>query len=335
MITFIVIAGVLTLGLAAWIARPLWQGERAAAVVASVALFGGAAGLYALWSDWNWSEPVESAATPAQMVAKLARRLEREPEDLDGWLMLGRSYAALEQYPLAARAYQRADRLAGSRNAEALTGWAEALTLGDENELAGRAGRLFEQALTLEPDSGKALFFAGIAAERRGELPLARERFVRLLALGPPDNVRPILQQQVAALDAAMAQAAAAGTPPAAAGAADAAARIDLEVSVDPAVQARIPPGAILFVAVRRAGESGPPLAARRLPATFPQGLQLTPADAMMPGRSFAAGEVVEVVARVALGGTPTAQSGDPFGTVRYHVGKDGKMTVRIDRLTP
>ena len=61
----------------------------------------------------------------------------------------------------------------------------------------------------------------------------------------------------------------------------------------------------------------------------------LTPADSMLPGRSFAAGDKVEVVARVALGGTPTAQSGDPSGQVLYDVGQDRQKRVVIDRLAP
>jgi cytochrome c-type biogenesis protein CcmH len=235
------------------------------------------------------------------------------------------------------RAYQRAYRLAEGRDAEALTGWAEALTLIDENELAGRAGRLFEEALALEPQNGKALFFSGIAAERRGDLSLARERFVALLALGPPETVRDILQQQVAGLDTAIAQGGAASTPPAGGGgtAPAAAASIELRVELAPALAARIPADAILFIAVRRPGEPGPPLAAKRLAATFPLNVTLTPADAMMPGRSFAAGETVAVVARVALGGTPTASSGDPYGELGYDVGRDTAKTLVIDRLTP
>ena len=52
-----------------------------------------------------------------------------------------------------------------------------------------------------------------------------------------------------------------------------------------------------------------------------------------MPGRSFAAGESVAVVARVALGGTPTSSSGDPFGELGYDVGRDTAKTLVIDRL--
>ena len=134
------------------------------------------------------------------MVARLARQLERDPQNLDGWLMLGRSYTVLQEYPLAVRSFERADRLSGGKNAEALTGEAEALALDDESELDGRAARLIEQALALAPDSRKALFFGATVAARRGELPLARARFAKLLGLNPPAG-RAIIEQQISAID--------------------------------------------------------------------------------------------------------------------------------------
>ena len=73
----------------------------------------------------------------------------------------------------------------------------------------------------------------------------------------------------------------------------------------------------------------------KRLAATFPVDVELSGADAMLESRRIAAGQQLEVVARIALGGTPTATSGDPFGQVSYHVGKDGKLNIVIDRLSP
>ena len=54
-----------------------------------------------------------------------------------------------------------------------------------------------------------------------------------------------------------------------------------------------------------------------------------------MAGRQISAGGTYSIVARVALGGTPTASSGDPFGQVGYHVGKDGRLNIVIDKLSP
>jgi cytochrome c-type biogenesis protein CcmH len=353
MTLFVVLAAVLAIGTALPVVWPLVRrgraGEpaRSAAVAAFLVVAGGAAALYAAWSNFSWSTP--SVDTPQAMVARLARRLERDPDDLKGWLMLGRSYIVLEQYPLALRAYQRADQLAGSKDPEALTGMGEALALLDSDGLAGRAGEYCEAALRLDPQSGKALFFGAAAAMRRNELPLARERFARLLALGPPENVRPILEQQIALLDrriadgesaagtAASAPATVASTAPATARAEAApggpAVRVDVDIA--PALRRELDAASPLFVIVRDPAAPGPPIAVKRLPARFPQSVELTAADAMVPGRVFESGQSVQVVARIARSGSVRATAGDPFGEVRYDVGREGSASVLIDRLTP
>ena len=81
-----------------------------------------------------------------------------------------------------------------------------------------------------------------------------------------------------------------------------------------------------------------PPATKGYPPSVFgrlPQLVELTPADAMMGGSGFGAGQQVEVTARIALGGQPTAVTGDPFGRLGYDVGRDGEKDLVIDRLTP
>ena len=77
------------------------------------------------------------------------------------------------------------------------------------------------------------------------------------------------------------------------------------------------------------------PLAAKRLASHFPQTVELTPSDSMVPGRAFGAGQKVQVVARIARSGNPLAGSGDPFGETAYLVGSDGLVNIVIDHLTP
>lgn len=340
MLTFVLLAAALTVAGAALVAIPLLRARREGpkpalwtAVAATAALVVGAALLYALWSNWSWRAP-PPANSPETMVAQLARRLERNPDNLDGWLMLGRSYLALQEYPLGLRAYERADRLAGGKNAEALVGEAEALAMSDPAELDGRAARLIERALVVAPDSTKALFFGAAVAARRGDLPLARQRFAKVLATNPPDAVRIFLEQQLAAIDRRLGTAAGATPAGAPAAAPGAAVRVRVRIILAPALQQSA--GAFpLFVFVRDPAHPGPPLAVRRLASEFPQTVELTPRDSMIPGRSFGPGDQVTVGARIARSGTPVGASGDPFGEIRYQVGKDDLVTLTIDRLTP
>jgi cytochrome c-type biogenesis protein CcmH len=360
MIIFIILAAALTFVAAAVIAIPLLRRSNAVTqapwtALAVVGVLGiGASALYATLSNWSWSKAAAAEDSPQAMVGRLARRVWHNPDDLSSWLLLGRSYMALQQTPLAVRAYERANRLADGKSAEALIGLAEALSVEDQSQLSGRAGQLIERALVLAPHSPKALFFGAAAALHRGELPLARERFAALLALNPPESVRPLIEQQVAAIDqelaaksgSASAGEAASGTGSEAGDApqsgtasqADSAtqrAAVRIKVALSPKLQGERTGSAPLYVFVQDPKNPGPPLAVKRLETHFPQTVELTAADAMIAGRAIAPGEQVEVVARIARSGNPVAQKGDPFGEVAYRVGRDGVVDVIIDRLTP
>jgi cytochrome c-type biogenesis protein CcmH len=349
MITFVLLAAALTVAGALAVAIPLIRPRAGfappapwTAVAAGALLVVGSAVLYAAWSNWRWRAST-AGDSPQTMVAHLARQLEQRPDDLEGWLMLGRSYNVLQEYPLALRAYERAERLSGGRNVDALTGEAEALVLTDESELDGRAGKLIERALALAPDSGKALFFGALIAERHDDLPLARQRFAKLLAMNPPASVRPVLEQQISAIDEKLASAAApavpgplsraAASPSATSAAPGDAAVVRVNVSLGPSMA---PAGsAPLYVFVRDPARPGPPLAVKRLESRFPQSVSLSASDSVIPGRTLAAGQDVQVVARIARSGNPAGASGDPFGEVAYQVGREGPVSVVIDRVTP
>ena len=340
MITFAILATLLALASVFAVTLPLLRRAKAgapparwAALTAGGVLLVGSALLYLTWSHWSWRAP-PAQDSPQTMVARLARELEAKPDNFEGWLMLGRSYVVLRELPLALRAFERAERLSGGKNVDALLGQAEVLALEDPAELKGRAGRLIDRALELAPDSGKVLFFGATVAASRGQLPLARERFARILAMNPPDNIRPILEQQIRYIDERLA----AGSAPSAAGqpgaGADSAAAVRVNISLAPGVSGAN--SAPLFVFVRTAGAAGgPPLAAKRLESHFPQSVTLTAADSMIPGRSFAAGQAVQVVARIARSGNPVGASGDPYGEITYRVGQDGQLNLVIDRVTP
>ncbi len=368
MITFVILAAVLTVAGIALIAIPLLKKRPVeyspapwAALIATVILALGSTLLYLRWTNWSW-QAKSAEDTPQTMVARLARKLEKNPDDLKGWLMLGRSYTVLQQYQLATRAFQRADRLAGGKNADALVGEAEALALADETELDRNAGRLFERALALDPGNGKALFFAAAAALRRGDLPLAKSRFIKLLALNPPDNIKALLEKQIESIDqqtlaggpsgtqpgsSAAPPLSGAGAPPAApnvgpaagrpgaAGQADPNAKVRINVVLAPSMAQSAAGTSPLFVFVRDPARPGPPLAVKRLDSHFPQTVELTALDSMMPGRAITAGEKVQVVARIARSGNPVGASGDPFGESAYMVGRDGLINIVIDRVMP
>jgi cytochrome c-type biogenesis protein CcmH len=341
MSTFIVYAVLLTLVASVAVIWPLALRRHdtppnwAVAGVGTLIVAVGAALLYPAWSQWKWSVPEPAADSPTAMVGRLARRLEREPNDLEGWLLLGRSYAVIEQYPLSARAYGRADRLANGRNVDALTGMAEALVLSEQSGLDGRAGRLFEKALELDSNSVKALFYSAVAALERKELPLAKERFERLLAGNPPPEIRQIIEDQVRALSAMLPDGTSvASVSPGTTQATTAGASVPLKITLNAKVADKAAVGAPLFIVARVPGQGGAPLAARKLEARFPQQIDLSDSDAVMGG-GFTPGQELEIEARVANGGSAMSRSGDPFGTVKLRVGAGKVTALDINQLKP
>lgn len=331
--------------LAVCIAALIWplvreRAQRGVAVAVAVAVVLASVLLYREWSNWDRTQAAEAAEQSA-MVGRLARRLEKNPDDVEGWLMLGRSQLAIGQYPLAQRAFRRADRLEEGRNPEALLGMAEAMVLQADGEVDERSGRLFEMALVLAPQSEKALFFSAVAAQKRGETALAIQRFETMLAMSPPPEVRTILEQQVASLkgapppatDAAAANSSTtlvAATDPGVGGAA----RVQVEVSASAAMRQRIQSGGVLFVFVRMPGQPGPPLAVKRVSVDLPVTLELTARDSMVPGLEIQAGQAVEVSAKWSKDGVATPRAGDPIGSIPYKVGQDGLKSLVIDELS-
>lgn len=340
MYLFILLAAALVLAAAALIAVPLLRTRPAlkpalwTALACTAVLALGSTTLYASLSNWSWHQS-PGTGSPESMVEQLVHHLDAHPNDLDGWLMLGRSYLVLQEYPLAARAYGRAVQLSGT-NTEALLGQAQALILVDRTTLTGRAGDLIERALALAPNNPEALFFGAVVALHRDQLSLARGRFERVLALHPTANVQRAIESQIAAIDQRLPPGAAGSAHRGAASAVHAGApliRVRLELA--PALAARAPRSAPLYVFVRDPAGAGPPLAVKRLSSRFPQTVILRATDAMVPGRAFTTGERVEVIARIAPSGNPLDESGDLSGQTRYRVGQKAPADIRIDHVTP
>jgi cytochrome c-type biogenesis protein CcmH/NrfG len=335
MFAFVLIAGSLAAGAAALLLLPLMRRREdsrpAAAITAGMVLFAlllGGGALYAAFSSYSWVEAPVVADTPAATAARLAKELARNPDNIDGWLDLGGRYFGLEQYPLAIRAFQRADRLANGQNAAAISGMAETLLAQDFENIRGPAGRMFERVLEMEPRNPKALLYSALAAMGRGETGPARDRFRRMLALNPREDIRLIIERQLSAIDAAEAEQ---GGVPTASEVAQVKVRVTL--STDP--QFSLTEQSALFIFATDPKQPGPPFAAKRLPVKFPVEVTLTAADAMLPQRRIAAGQTLDVVARISLNGQPQVSRGDPFGRVSYHVGKDNQLTVVIDQQAP
>jgi cytochrome c-type biogenesis protein CcmH len=95
-------------------------------------------------------------------VAALAKRLEQNPGDPDGWTTLGRSYISLEKYREASDAYAKASALK-TQDADVLVEYAFALAMANGRQLQGQPTELVRKALQIAPENPRALELAGSA----------------------------------------------------------------------------------------------------------------------------------------------------------------------------
>lgn len=135
------------------------------------------------------------------MVAKLAERLAADPDDGEGWAMLGRSYVAQERFAEAARAFERAAALL-PRNADLLVDYADVLARERQGDLRGEPAQLVRRALQIDPKHLKGLALAGTEAFRRGDFGTAIGYWKTALAAAPPDSgFIPVLRSGIADAD--------------------------------------------------------------------------------------------------------------------------------------
>jgi cytochrome c-type biogenesis protein CcmH len=120
-------------------------------------------------------DPTLTAARPKMspeqinaMVAKLAERMQANPDDMQGWLMLARSYKTMGRYEDAAAAYGKAEKVVND-DPELLASYAETLAMASGTGLKGKPVQLIARALKLDPKQPHALFLAGAAAMEAGD----------------------------------------------------------------------------------------------------------------------------------------------------------------------
>ncbi|MGH8721701.1 MAG: tetratricopeptide repeat protein, partial [Burkholderiales bacterium] len=219
MTAFVAICAVLlaaAIGLLVWpLLRPSRDAGSAprasvAATLVAAALPVAAFAIYFWASNWDWQAPETQQAVSApdlqRVAAELQNRLAKQPDDVEGWKLLGRSATVLGDYALARSAFGEAYTRTDGRDAEAVVGYAESRVLIDEREIDGEAAALFERALELAPDNARALWYGGIVAYRRGDMRLAQRRWVELQQHDLPQDLRQVLGERLAELELSQGQ---------------------------------------------------------------------------------------------------------------------------------
>lgn len=319
--------------------------------------------------------PGESAASLDVLAKDLAERMAKDPENLEGWLMLGRTYFAIGQAPKALKAVEQAYRLAPDQTS-VLIAYAEAIAANNGNRLEGRPAELIRTVLAKEPGNSYARWLDGMLAHQQGRYAEAAQTWQGILNEMDPDSEEAgQMRQMIAeAQGRAGAQSADLGpesgsttqnsdpeatpTPPksspttqgtaqtegvqdasprAAPGADPGGTSIQVAVSLDPALSDQTTAADTVFVYARAAAGPPMPLAVQRYRVSdLPVSVTLDDSMAMMPAMRLSAFPQIVVGARISKDDQATPQPGDLEGQIGPIITTENpKVSVTIDQVRP
>ena len=311
-----------------------------------------AGGLYARLGNLDGLDPLKVSGQHdmnrekfAAMVGTLAAKMEQDPQNAEGWMMLARSWAMLEDFPRAAAAYQHLAQLRPD-DADVFADWAD--TLGAvRGTLDGEAEALIGRALAIEPGHPKALALAGTAAFRRADYVGAAAQWEKILNNLPPgaevaEGVRnninearsraglpPLAAAAAAPAMSAPMVSAPASPAPAAAGGAEL--KIAGRLELDAALRDKAAADDTVFLFVRGVA-GGPPLAALRFTvAELPRDFSF--AGVALMGGQVALPDSLALAARVSKSGNVTAAAGDLEGRIEGLTPQASGVRLVIDKV--
>lgn len=308
--------------------------------------------LYALLGSPATLEPngPQHAATPQDMdrlVVGLAQKLEKEPDNLQGWAMLARSYKMLGRNVEAEQAFVRAGAFLDN-DAQLLAIYADLAATNANGEFAGKPTQLIEKALRVDPQNAMALWLAGTAAFRGGQFDSAIRIWERLIQQVEPDSEDSrMLQESINAAYSALGKTApkvAARTLPVqkpetsaggTSGKAGAAASVSGQVDLDAALKAKAAPGDTVMVIARVPGTRMPVAVLRARASELPLKFTLDDSLSMSPQARISAATEVEVEARISKSGMAQAEPGDLMSSVQtVKVGTNG-IKLQVSKVRP
>lgn len=267
-------------------------------------------------------------ASMETLVQRLAARMEAQPDNLEGWMMLGRSYMNLQQDAKAVSAFEQAYRLA-PKDATVLLALADAMANANGGTFLGRPDELIAQAAELAPDHVNLLWMQGYAAFQRGDLKYTVERWERLYSKLDPKseeagNILEYIQEarsQAGLPPSALSDkvtapsSAATASPTTAPAISPGASSVQVEVTLEPTLAAKASAGDLVFIYAKAASGPPMPLAATRIKVSdLPKRQQLDDSMAVMPQMRLSQFPEILVGARISKSGQATPTSGDLYG---------------------
>ena len=286
-----------------------------------------------------------SAESLEALIEQLKQKMERNPSDGMGWVLLARSYVGMGRNAEAVQVFEKAVALIPD-DAQLLADYADTLGVVQGRKLEGKPEVLIQQALKIDPRNVKALMLSGTVAFNRKDFARAAKDWELARSNLPADIDPEMTQQLMAAIAEAQSQLgggqkampafAEAQAPVKPTGQAGRPRTIRGTVTMAPDLAGKASPTDTLFVFAREM--NGPPMPVSIVRATrkdLPFTFQLDDSTSPMPSRKLSGAGPVVIVARLSKSGQAMPQNGDLEGTSQpIQSGVDG-ITVVIDRERP
>lgn len=250
-----------------------------------------------------------------QMVTEFAQKMEKDPSNLKGWAMLGRSYRILGRYTDAANAYSRAGIFINN-DPELLAEYADTLVTARSGNFSGKPLQLINQALKLDPNNLLALWLSGSAAFNSGDYKTAVQAWQKIAQQLPPNS------DEARAVEGSIAEAKSKGKLGLSSSTASTSSLplgkgVSGVIEISPELKSKIHSGDVLMVIARLPGERMP-VAVLKVPvADFPMRFNLTDALAMNPNTPISKLSEVTIEARISKTGMAKAETGDLISAVQ------------------
>jgi cytochrome c-type biogenesis protein CcmH len=294
------------------------------AVVLAVALPLGSMGLY-MWVGQPEALNPMAAKTPdqvdpkdlAKMAQTLADKLQAKPDNLQGWVMLGRTYRALENFDAALKAYDSALKLSADDDLKLER--IEIIAMQRQGQFEGEPWNVIREVLQRDPQHFGALLTAGSASYAEGKFADALKYWEQ--ARKPLDANNPDLEGLENAIAAVRDRL---GMPPAkssltasSTSVATSGLNVTGQVNLSASLKSKASPNDVVFIYATPANGDRMPLAIFKTTVSqLPLNFTLDDSTAMTPDRKLSAASEVMVKVRVSKSGNAMPQSGDLSGSL-------------------
>jgi cytochrome c-type biogenesis protein CcmH len=237
-----------------------------------------------------------------KMVAQFAAKMEQDLTNLQGWVMLARSYRILGRNAEAAKAYERAGNFIDS-DPQLLADYADVLASNANGSFAGKPLKLINQALKLDPNNLMALWLSGTASYAAGNYKAAVQTWEKLAQQLPPGT------EDARSIEASIADARAKGGLSSKASVNTKGISGKIEIAAD--IKSKVKSGDIVMVIARKPGERIPVAVLKTSVSEFPMSFSLTDALAMNPSAPLSQLSEASIEVRISKTGMAKPEVGD------------------------